>query len=116
MAEDRLTLADVLGKEDAAGDLLREAVCWLVQQLMEGEVSSQIGAGRYERTSERTAQRNGYRTRAWDTRLGTLELKVEGPEAADGELLPKLAGAAAAGRAGADGGNRRGVCSGGEHP
>ena len=67
MAEDRLTLADLLGKEDAAGDLLREAVCWLVQQLMEGEVSAQIGAGRYERTSERTAQRNGYRTRAWDT-------------------------------------------------
>jgi putative transposase len=71
MAEDRMTLAEVLGKEEAAGDLLREAVCWLVQQLMEGEVSAQIGAGRYERTSERLAQRNGYRSRAWDTRLGT---------------------------------------------
>ena len=86
MAEDRLTLADILGKEDAAGDLLREAVCWLVQQLMEGEVSAQIGAGRYERTSERTAQRNGYRTRAWDTRLGTLELKV--PKLRTGSYFP----------------------------
>ncbi len=86
MAEDRLTLADILGKEEAAGDLLREAVCWLVQQLMEGEVSAQIGAGRYERTSERTAQRNGYRTRAWDTRLGTRELKI--PKLRTGSYFP----------------------------
>jgi putative transposase len=86
MAEDRMTLADVLGKEDAAGDLLREAVCWLVQQLMEGEVSAQIGAGRYERTAERVAQRNGYRSRAWDTRLGTLELKI--PKLRAGSYFP----------------------------
>ena len=82
MAEDRLTLADVLGKEDAAGDLLREAVCWLVQQVMDSEVSAPIGAGRYERTT----QRNGYRTRAWDTRLATLELTI--PKLRTGSSIP----------------------------
>jgi hypothetical protein len=43
---------------------------------MDAEVSAQIGAGRYERNGERTTHRNGYRSRPWDTRLGTLELAV----------------------------------------
>ncbi len=43
---------------------------------METEVSSQIGAAPYERSSERLAYRNGYRTRRWDTRVGTIELKI----------------------------------------
>ena len=64
----------LLEEEDA--DLLREGVKVLAQALMETEVSGQIGAAPYERTSERTAYRNGYRTRTWDTRVGTIELKV----------------------------------------
>jgi putative transposase len=39
---------------------------------METEVSGQIGAAPYERNSERIAYRNGYRTRRWDTRVGTI--------------------------------------------
>jgi transposase-like protein len=44
--------------------------------VMEVEVSSQIGALPYERSTERTAYRNDYRTRTWDTRVGTIELKI----------------------------------------
>jgi len=69
-------------------DLLREGVRVLAQLLMDAEVSSQIGAELYERTEERTAQRNGYRSRTWDTRVGTVELKV--PKIAPGTYFPAL--------------------------
>jgi putative transposase len=87
MAEDKMALLESLRKgEEPAGDLLREAVRWLLQELMEGEVSAQIGAERYERSAERTAQRNGYRPRPWDTRLGTLELAI--PKLRTGSYFP----------------------------
>jgi putative transposase len=77
MAEARMTFAEALRKgEEPVGDFLRDAVRWLLQELLEVEVSAQIGAERYERSPERTAQRNGYRSRPWDTRLGTLELAI----------------------------------------
>jgi putative transposase len=77
MAEEKMALLDLLRKgEEPAGDVLVEGVRWLLQELMDAEVSAQIGAGRYERNDERTTQRNGYRTRPWDTRLGTLELAI----------------------------------------
>ena len=87
MATDRMALVDVLRKgEDSTADFLQEGVRWLVQELMEAEVSAQIGAGRYERTDERTTQRNGYRTRPWDTRVGTLELAI--PKLRQGSYFP----------------------------
>lgn len=43
---------------------------------MDVEVSSKIGAAPYARSESRTAYRNGYRTRAWDTRVGTVELNI----------------------------------------
>ena len=87
MATDRMALVDVLRKgEDSMADFLQEGVRWLVQELMEAEVSAQIGAGRYERTDERTTQRNGYRTRPWDTRVGTLELAI--PKLRQGSYFP----------------------------
>jgi putative transposase len=85
--ENRMALVDVLRKgEDPEADFLREGVRWLVQELMEAEVSAQIGAGRYERTAERATQRNGYRTRPWDTRVGTLELAI--PKLRTGSYFP----------------------------
>jgi transposase-like protein len=43
-----MALVDVLRKgEDPEADFLQEGVRWLVQELMEAEVSAQIGAGRY---------------------------------------------------------------------
>lgn len=53
---------------------------------MEAEVSAQIGAGLYERSSERNAYRNGYRARRWDTRVGTIELKI--PKISAGAYFP----------------------------
>src|SRR6266516_2373747 len=55
---------------------------------MEVEVAQHIGAERYERTGERNGQRNAYRDRTWDTRVGTLDLKV--PRVRDGSYFPSL--------------------------
>src|SRR3954449_4696200 len=82
-----MPVLDALRKgEEAAGDPLREMIRWTIQELMDAEVSAQIGAGRYERSSERTTQRNGYRSRPWDTRLGTLELEI--PKLRQGSYFP----------------------------
>jgi transposase-like protein len=82
-----MALVDVLRKgEDPQVDFLQEGVRWLVHELMEAEVSAQIGAGRYERTDERTTQRNGYRTRPWDTRVGTINLAI--PKLRSGSYFP----------------------------
>ena len=45
-----------------------------MQLLMESDVAVLIGAGRYERSGERTTWRNGYRDRTIDTQLGSLQL------------------------------------------
>jgi transposase-like protein len=87
MAQEKMALLDVLRKgEEPGGDVLVEGLRWLLQELMDAELSAQIGAGRYERTNERTTQRNGYRTRPWDTRLGTLELAI--PKLRQGSYFP----------------------------
>jgi transposase-like protein len=82
-----MALVDVLRKgQDPEVDFLKEGVRWLVQELMEAEVSAQIGADRYARSDERTTQRNGYRKRPWDTRVGTLELAI--PKLRSGSYFP----------------------------
>jgi transposase-like protein len=87
MAEDKMALLDLLRKgEEPGGDLLADSLRWLLQELMEAEVSVQIGADRYERSNERVAHRNGYRTRPWDTRLGTVELQI--PKLRTGSYFP----------------------------
>ena len=55
-------------------DFLREGVRTLAQALMEAEVTQHVGAGRYERSAERTGERNGSRERRWDTRVGSITL------------------------------------------
>ena len=64
--------------EDESGlDFLRESLAWVVQQLMEAEVSDLVGAARGERApEERLTHRNGYRSRPWSTRAGELELAI----------------------------------------
>ena len=90
MATTRMDITSFVGKllkEDDV-DLLREGVRVLAQAVMDTEVSSQIGAGPYERSGARTAYRNGYRTRTWDTRVGTIELKI--PKVSAGSYFPSL--------------------------
>src|SRR5258708_24625346 len=55
---------------------------------MELEVTQQLGAEHYQRTPQRSGQRNGYRERRWDTRVGTLGLNV--PRVRDGSYFPAL--------------------------
>jgi transposase-like protein len=93
MAEDRMALLEALrkGTEPETGtagedDFLRRALGWLVQELMDAEVAAQIGAGRYERSADRTAQRNGVRRRDWATRVGTLEVAI--PKLRTGSYFP----------------------------
>ncbi len=89
MATDfRIALGELLDKTGADMDFLREAVRMLAQELMELEVTRQIGAERHERTSERVTYRNGYRTRAWDTRVGTIDLRI--PKLRQGSYFPSL--------------------------
>src|SRR5207249_2851755 len=65
MATPRMDITSFVGKllEQDDVDALREGVRVLAQAVMETEVSSQIGAAPYERSTERLAYRNGYRTR-----------------------------------------------------
>ncbi len=87
MAEERMPVLDLLRKGDEpTEDPLREIVRWAVQELMEAEVAAQIGAGRYERSPERSTQRNGSRPRTWDTRVGSLELQI--PKLRQGSYFP----------------------------
>ena len=69
-------------------DLLKEGVRVLSQALMEMEVEEHVGASRHERSPGRVGQRNGYRERNWDTRVGTVELKV--PRVRDSSYFPSL--------------------------
>ena len=75
MTEDRLPLAELMAKAGDS-DFLRSVAEAVVQLLMETDVDGLIGAGRHERTGERTTYRNGYRDRVLDTRLGSLQLQA----------------------------------------
>src|SRR5882762_5759046 len=74
MTEERLVLAELLEKA-GDGDFLRAVAEAVLQLLMENDVEGLIGAGRYERSGERSTWRNGYRDRTLDTRLGSLQLR-----------------------------------------
>ena len=85
MTEDRLALIEALQKADD-GNFLRSLAETVLQIIMEADVDGLVGAGRYERTGERSTYRNGYRERSLDTRLGTLHLKV--PKLRTGSYFP----------------------------
>ena len=67
-------------------DLLRQAVQLVVQQLMSLQADAQCGASYCSRSEDRVNQRNGYRTRSWDTRVGTLDLAI--PKLRRGTYFP----------------------------
>lgn len=79
MAEDRMmTPADVALQVMSGehGDWLREAVALIAEQVMEAEVEQKTGAARGQRSVDRVTHLNGYRQRAWDTRVGSIELAI----------------------------------------
>jgi transposase-like protein len=85
MTKMNMDLSELLAKHDQ-GDFLRGIAEAVLQLIMETDVEGIIGAGRHERTGDRTTWRNGYRERALDTRLGTLNLRV--PKLRQGSYFP----------------------------
>jgi len=71
MAGDRMALLE-LAEKRADGDFLRELGQHVLQRLMEIEAQRRCGAGVHERSAERVNQRNGYRDRKLDTRIGAM--------------------------------------------
>jgi putative transposase len=86
----RIGLKELLRKArmEHDADLLKEGVRVLSQALMEMEVEEHVGAARHERSARRVGQRNGYRERSWDTRVGSGELKV--PRVRASSYFPSL--------------------------
>jgi transposase-like protein len=86
----RMTVAQVADKlmSDEHADVVRESVAFMVGELIEAEVSAQIGASLGERTPGRVTQRNGYRQRGWDTRVGEIELAI--PKLRSGSYFPSF--------------------------
>jgi len=73
---------------DQDKDFLQESVRIMSQMLMELEVQKQTGAAKHERTPERKTQRNGYRERIWETRVGEIPLHI--PKLRTGSYFPSL--------------------------
>jgi putative transposase len=87
----RMTAAQLVDKLLASehADVLRESIAWLVAELMDAEVATLVGAELGERAPDRrTTQRNGYRPRTWDTRVGQLELAI--PKLRSGSYFPSF--------------------------
>jgi transposase-like protein len=85
MTDDMMNLRALLEKSSDA-ELLRDMVGFAAQRLMELEIESATGAAHGERSPDRINQRNGYRDRLWETRAGTIELRI--PKLRKGSYFP----------------------------
>src|SRR3954471_23633859 len=90
MALDNAALLEVMEAMQAAGveDRVRTAAQTIYQALIDAELTAVIGAGPWERSDERTTQRNGSRSRTLTTTAGDLELRI--PKLRTGSFFPPL--------------------------
>ena len=77
MTDATMNLKTLIEKTPDA-DLLREMIGFPAERLIEIEVGAATGAGYGEKDPLRRVQRNGYRDRDWETRAGTVELRMAG--------------------------------------
>ena len=90
MALDQSVLSELLDAfQTGEGlDLIREAVRLVCQELIEVELTANIGADRYERTADRSNERNGHRSRVLSTKAGDVELAI--PKLRRGSFFPSI--------------------------
>jgi transposase-like protein len=90
MALDQSVLSELLEafRTGEGLDLIKEAAALVCQELIEVELSAQIGADRYERTAARSNERNGHRPRVLSTKAGDVELAI--PKLRKGSFFPSI--------------------------
>ena len=88
MALDQSVLLELLDaiRTGEGLDLVREAVTLVCQELIEAELTAEIGTDRYERTATRTTERNGHSPRVLSTKAADVDLAI--PKLRKGGLFP----------------------------
>ena len=85
MTKPTMALAE-LAEKGADSDLLREMIQYVAQRMMEMDVEGLCAAAYGTRSPDRANSRNGYRDRSWDTRAGSVDLKI--PKLRQGSYFP----------------------------
>ena len=85
MTQDRMQLSELLEKA-GADEFVREMIGFVAQRLMELDVDNRCGAGHGERSEARINSRNGFRDRQWETRAGSVALRI--PKLRTGSYFP----------------------------
>jgi putative transposase len=67
---------DGLAEKGGDVDLVREMIRHVAQRMMDMDVENLCAATYGERSADRANSRNGFRERTWDTRAGTMDLKI----------------------------------------
>lgn len=87
MADNSMTFSNTL-MQLRGEDFLRELTEFMLNRIMEADVTQRINAEPHERSDERETYRNGYRDRQYNTRLGTLDLRI--PKLREGSYFPSF--------------------------